>query len=69
MQELQSNYTHSEHEKALTSTVPHFVREAHEAHYKAVLYLMEVGAALGIQFSVDTDGNTITIATSGWSIE
>jgi hypothetical protein len=69
MQEPASSCTHLEQGKGQRSIAPRFGREAHEAHYKAVLYLMEVGAALGIQFSVDTDGNTITIATSGWSIE
>lgn len=51
------------------NTGPRFARESHEAHYKAVLYLMEVGAALGIEFSIVTDGDTIAIHTAGWSIE
>lgn len=60
---------HLEQGKGQTSTAPRFEREAHEAHYKAILYLMEIGAELGIKFSFVVDGDTITIVTCGWSIE
>lgn len=58
---------HSEHEKGPMNTAPRFVREAHEAHYKAVIYLMEVGAALNIDYSISIDGDHITITTSNWT--
>lgn len=50
------------------NTAPHFARESHEAQYKAIQYLMGVGAELGIKFSFVVDGDTITIVTCGWSV-
>lgn len=67
MQELANSYTRSEREKGPMNTGPRFARESHEAHYKAVLYLMEVGAALNIDYSISIDGDHITITTSNWT--
>lgn len=66
MPEIASPSTHSETENRPMNTAPLFAKETHEAHYKAILHLLAVGAELGIEYQIFRNGNRITIATSEW---